>query len=33
VIQHEAHAQANALLGRTDLPRIVETEQIFAEET
>ncbi len=33
VIQHEAHALANALLGRTDLPRIVETEQIFADET
>jgi len=33
VIQHEAHALANALLGRTDVPRIIETEQIFAEET
>ena len=33
VIQHEAHALANALLGRSDLPRIVETEQMFADET
>lgn len=33
VIQHEAHALANALLGRSDLPRIVETEQLFADET
>ena len=32
VIQHEAHALANSLLGRTDLPRIVETEQMFADE-
>lgn len=32
VIQHEAHALANLLLGRTDLPRIIETEQIFADE-
>jgi CRISPR-associated protein Cas1 len=32
VIQHEAHALANALLGRDDIPRIVETEDIWKEE-
>ena len=32
VIQHEAHALANLLLGRTDLPRIVESEQLFTED-
>jgi hypothetical protein len=32
VIQHEAHALANLLLGRTDLPRIIETQQLFTED-
>lgn len=32
VIQHEAHALANALLGRHDVPKIVETKDIWAEE-
>jgi CRISPR-associated protein Cas1 len=32
VIQHEAHALANRLLGRTDMPRVVATEQLWAEE-
>jgi len=32
VIQHEAHALANLLLGRTDLPRIIESQQLFAED-
>jgi len=31
VIQHEAHALANALLGRKDIPKIVETEDLFSE--
>ncbi|TWU02796.1 CRISPR-associated endonuclease Cas1 [Stieleria varia] len=31
-IQHEAHALANRLLGRDDMPRIVESENIFQEE-
>jgi CRISPR-associated protein Cas1 len=30
VIQHEAHALANALLGRHDIPRIVESRQLFS---
>ena len=29
--QHEAHALANRLLGRNDMPRIIETETLFAE--
>jgi CRISPR-associated protein Cas1 len=32
IIQHEAHALANALLGKTDLPRVVETRKIWADE-
>jgi CRISPR-associated protein Cas1 len=32
VIQHEAHALANALLGRHDMPRIVESSQMFQED-
>jgi CRISPR-associated protein Cas1 len=31
VIQHEAHALANALLGKRDLPRLVETRTLWAE--
>jgi len=31
-IQYEAHALANRLLGRDDLPKIVESEDIFAED-
>lgn len=31
VIQHEAHAVANRLLGRGDLLRVVETRQLWAE--
>lgn len=31
VIQHEAHALANALLGRRDLPRVVETRALWTE--
>lgn len=31
VIQHEAHALANLLLGRTDLPRVVETRKLWEE--
>jgi CRISPR associated protein Cas1 len=29
VIQHEAHALANRLLGRSDLPRVVETRRLW----
>lgn len=32
IIQHEAHALANTLLGRHDIPRIVETEDIWTEQ-
>lgn len=32
VIQHEAHALANALLGHHDIPKIVETEDLWNEE-
>lgn len=32
VIQHEAHALANTLLGRKDLPKIVETKDLWEEE-
>lgn len=32
VIRHEAHALANRLLGRTDMPCVVETRQMWAEE-
>jgi CRISPR-associated protein Cas1 len=32
LIQHEAHSLANVLLGRRDLPRIVETRVLWAEE-
>jgi CRISPR-associated protein Cas1 len=31
IIQHEAHALANALLGKRDLPRLVETRVVWAE--
>ncbi|MEX1026458.1 MAG: CRISPR-associated endonuclease Cas1 [Candidatus Paceibacterota bacterium] len=31
IIQHEAHALANTLLGRNDIPRIVETESLWQE--
>jgi CRISP-associated protein Cas1 len=31
VIQYEAHALANALLGRRDLPRVVETRVVWEE--
>jgi CRISPR-associated protein Cas1 len=30
-IQHEAHALANRLLGKHDMPRVVETRQLWAE--
>jgi hypothetical protein len=30
VIQHEAHALANALLGKRDMPRVVETRAVGA---
>lgn len=30
-IQHEAHSLANRLLGRDDLPRIVESDALFSE--
>jgi CRISPR-associated protein Cas1 len=32
VIQHEAHALANVLLGRNDLPRVVETRKLWEEK-
>lgn len=32
IIQHEAHALANRLLGRRDLPQIVQTNVMWAEE-
>jgi CRISPR-associated protein Cas1 len=32
VIQHEAHALANALLGKRDMPRVVETRRLWAED-
>lgn len=32
-IQHEAHALANRLLGRNDLPKIIESESLFSDET
>ena len=31
VIQHETHALANVLLGRNDLPRVVETRRLWEE--
>src|SRR5207253_8528228 len=31
IVRHEAHALANQLLGRSDLPRIVETRQLWDE--
>src|SRR5262249_17237066 len=31
MFQHEAHALANVLLGRRDLPRIVETRRLWEE--
>ena len=33
VIQYEAHALANSLLGKGDIPRVVETESLFQEDT
>ena len=33
VIRHEAHALANILLGRCDMPCLVETRVLWAEET
>jgi CRISPR-associated protein Cas1 len=32
IIRHEAHALANALLGKRDLPRVIETQTIWAED-
>jgi CRISPR-associated protein Cas1 len=32
IIQHEAHALANRLLGKSDLPRVIATRTIWAEE-
>jgi CRISPR-associated protein Cas1 len=32
VIQHEAHALANALLGKKDLPLVVQTRNLWAEK-
>jgi CRISPR-associated protein Cas1 len=32
VIQHEAHALANALLGKRDMPRVVETRLLWDEK-
>jgi CRISPR-associated protein Cas1 len=32
IIQHEAHALANKLLGRNDMPRVLETKQLWADE-
>jgi CRISPR-associated protein Cas1 len=32
IIRHEAHALANALLGKRDLPRVVETRTLWAED-
>lgn len=32
VIQHEAHALANSLLGRKDIPRIVETATLWQDD-
>ena len=32
IIQHEAHALANKLLGKSDMPRIVETKQLWADD-
>jgi CRISPR-associated protein Cas1 len=33
VIRHEAHALANALLGKSDMPRVVETRKLWGEES
>ena len=32
IIQHEAHALANSLLGKTDMPRVLETKQLWADK-
>lgn len=32
MIQHETHALANALLGKCDMPRVVETRTIWADD-
>lgn len=31
-VQHEAHALANRLLGRNDMPRVIASETLFAED-
>ena len=33
IIRHEAHSLANRLLGKTDIPRLVETKQLFEDGT
>jgi len=33
VIQYEAHALANVLLGKRDMPRVVETRKLWEEAT
>ena len=33
VIQHEAHALANALLGKHDLPLVIQTKKIWADKS
>jgi CRISPR-associated protein Cas1 len=33
VIRHEAHALANALLGKTDMPRVVETRTLWSDDS
>ncbi len=33
IIRHEAHALANALLGKRDLPRVLETRTLWADES
>src|SRR5579871_153539 len=33
IIRHEAHALDNALLGKRDLPRVVETRTLWADES
>ncbi len=32
-IQYEAHAMANRLLGKVDMPRIIEVSELFPDET
>ncbi len=33
IIRHEAHALANTLLGKNDLPHVIETRKLWAEES